>query len=69
MQDSDMLNSAEKNSENDSKQPTKKESFLDRWENSSNPLARFSYKVLQSIWTVVMAIGMFLAWLIALLAT
>ncbi len=46
-----------------------KPSFADRWENSPYLVLRISYKILHSIWMVVMAVGMFLAWLIALLAT
>lgn len=47
----------------------KKRSFVYKWENSPFLAVRISYKVLHSIWIVVMAIGMFLAWLIAILAT
>ncbi len=46
-----------------------KPTFAERWENSRFSAVRISYKVAHSMWTVVMAVGMFLAWLIALLAT
>ncbi|WP_438969038.1 hypothetical protein [Nonlabens sp.] len=51
------------------KNSMKKRSLSYRWENSRFLAVRISYKVLHSIWIVVMAVGMFLAWLIAILAT
>lgn len=52
------------------KKPLKPQpSFSDRWENSPYVVLRVLYKILHSIWMAVMAVGMFLAWLIALLAT
>lgn len=47
----------------------KPKSILDKWEQSPYWIISGSYKVLYSIWMIVMAVGMFLAWLIALLAT
>lgn len=47
----------------------KERSLIYKWENSRFLAARITYKVFHSIWIVVMAIGMFLAWLIAILAT
>lgn len=52
------------------KKPLKPQpSFSDRWQNSPYVALRVLYKILHSIWMAVMAVGMFLAWLIALLAT
>lgn len=53
----------------DEQKIAKPKSFIDRWEQSPYWFVSGSYKVLHSIWMVVMAVGMFLAWLIALLAT
>ena len=44
-----------------------KESFSERWSNSRFWLVRGSYVVLRAVWTVVMVIGGFIAWLISLL--
>ncbi len=44
-------------------------SFAYKWENHRYLAVRASYQFFNAIWTVVMAIGMFLAWLIAVLAT
>lgn len=58
--------SEKKTSENETdKEPT----FVEKWKNHRFLIVRGSYVVLNSIWMVVMAVGMFLAWLIALLAT
>ncbi|AGC78217.1 hypothetical protein LX97_02987 [Nonlabens dokdonensis] len=46
-----------------------KKSFTYKWENHRYLAVRASYQFFNAIWTVVMAIGMFLAWLIAVLAT
>ena len=51
------------------KQDASKKSFTYRWENHRYLAVRASYQFFNAIWTVVMAIGMFLAWLIAVLAT
>ncbi|GAK89107.1 hypothetical protein JCM19297_3631 [Nonlabens ulvanivorans] len=53
----------------DPKKVLNKKSFIQKWEHSPYWFVSGSYKVLHSIWMVVMAVGMFLAWLIALLAT
>ncbi|WOI23399.1 hypothetical protein [Nonlabens ulvanivorans] len=53
----------------DAKKVLNKKSFIEKWEHSPYWFISGSYKVLHSIWMVVMAVGMFLAWLIALLAT
>ncbi|MDC8000005.1 hypothetical protein POV26_03075 [Aequorivita todarodis] len=44
-----------------------KESFSQRWRTSRFWLVRGSYIVLRAVWTVVMVIGGFIAWLISLL--
>lgn len=44
-----------------------RESFSERWSNSRFWLVRGSYVVLRAVWTVVMVIGGFIAWLISLL--
>ena len=46
-----------------------KPSFTERWKNSKYLFFRGSYVVLHSIWTAVMAVGLFIAWLVAMLAT
>jgi hypothetical protein len=43
--------------------------FSERWKNSKYSFVRGTYIVAHSIWTVVMAIGLFIAYLVALLAT
>ena len=48
-------------------QQIEKESFSERWSNSRFWLVRGSYVVLRAVWTVVMVIGGFIAWLISLL--
>tara|TARA_R110002012_G_scaffold219374_1_gene390835 strand:+ start:229 stop:468 length:240 start_codon:yes stop_codon:yes gene_type:complete len=53
----------------DPKKVLNEKSFIKKWEHSPYWFISGSYKVLHSIWMVVMAVGMFLAWLIALLAT
>lgn len=45
----------------------KKKSFTEKWENHRFWLVRASYIVLRSVWMIVLAIGGFIAWLIALL--
>jgi len=45
----------------------KKRSFSDRWENNRFWLIRASYKILRTIWMIVMGIGVFIAWLISML--
>ncbi|WP_133240869.1 hypothetical protein [Marixanthomonas spongiae] len=45
----------------------KKRSFAERWKTNRFWLVRGTYYVLYSVWMVVMAIGAFIAWLIALL--
>ncbi|MBA6152351.1 hypothetical protein [Gelidibacter maritimus] len=47
--------------------PIKKASFSDRMKNHRFFLVRGIYYIFYSIWAVVMAIGMFIAWLIAML--
>ncbi len=44
-------------------------SFTERWKNSRYLFIRGTYLVAHSIWTVVMVIGMAIAWLVAVLAT
>lgn len=44
-----------------------KRSFSERWKTNRFWLVRGSYHVLHSVWMVVMAIGAFIVWLIALL--
>lgn len=61
-------NSQESNANAPSKlKPLKKKSFTEKWENHRFWLVRASYIVLRSVWMVVIAIGGFIAWLIALL--
>ncbi len=47
----------------------KQPSFAERWKNSKYLFVRGSYVVAHSIWTVVMVVGMAIAWLVAVLAT
>ena len=47
--------------------PVKKASFSERMKNHRFFLVRGIYYIFYSIWAVVMAIGMFIAWLIAML--
>ena len=42
------------------------ENFFDRWKNTPNPLLKFVYFVLRSVWIVYMAILAFFLWLIAM---
>ncbi|ARN76559.1 hypothetical protein BST97_00255 [Nonlabens spongiae] len=44
-------------------------SFTERWKHSKYLFVRGTYIVAHSIWTVVMVIGMAIAWLVAVLAT
>ena len=44
-------------------------SFTERWKNSKYLFVRGTYVVAHSIWTVVMVVGMAIAWLVAVLAT
>lgn len=46
---------------------TASDSFSDRWENSRFLALRILYHILRSAWTVVMVVGGFIAWLIAML--
>lgn len=46
---------------------TIEESFLDRWKTNRFWIIRGLYYVVVSIWTIVMVIGGFIAWLISLL--
>ncbi|KJJ38164.1 hypothetical protein [Aequorivita vladivostokensis] len=51
----------------EAKPQIEKKSFFERWSNSRFWLVRGSYVVLRAVWTVVMVIGGFIAWLISLL--
>jgi len=49
------------------KEVKEKKSFIERWKNSRLWLVKGSYYLLHYTWVVVMAIGAFIAWLIAML--
>lgn len=49
------------------KQGVRKKSFLERWKTNRFWLIKGTYYLLHYTWVVVMAIGAFIAWLIALL--
>lgn len=65
----DKIELSDINSDINAEKSEDKRSFIEKWEQSPYWLVSASYKVLHSIWMVFMAVGMFLAWLIALLAT
>ena len=43
------------------------DSFIEKWKNNRFLLVRGTYYLLHSIWMVIMVVGGFIAWLIALL--
>ncbi|WP_313114880.1 hypothetical protein [Aequorivita sediminis] len=43
------------------------DSFIEKWKNNRFLLIRGTYYLLHSIWMVIMVVGGFIAWLIALL--
>lgn len=61
---SPVTTTATSNSENSNKKDV---SFVERWENHRFWLVRASYTFLYSVWVVVMAVGGFIAWLVAML--
>lgn len=65
----DIITSSSPIKKGDNQKITNEDSFVEKWKNHRYLFVRGTYIVLNSIWMVVMAVGMFLAWLIALLAT
>ena len=56
---------AEANPKNDTLQ---KQTFSEKWENHRFLFVRATYTLFNTIWIVVMAVGGFIAWLIAMIA-
>ncbi|NGX84800.1 hypothetical protein [Aequorivita sp. KMM 9714] len=48
-------------------EPEEEDSFTEKWRNNRFLLIRGTYYLLHSIWMVIMVVGGFIAWLIALL--
>jgi len=69
LQSSSKINTSDKKADTDHTPELEKPSFSERWKNSKYVFIRGSYVVLHSIWTAVMAVGLFIAWLVAMLAT
>ncbi|MGB5982051.1 MAG: hypothetical protein WBG46_07885 [Nonlabens sp.] len=68
-QSSDKINTTDKEVNTNRTTELEKPSFSERWKNSKYLFIRGSYVVMHSIWTIVMAVGLFIAWLVAMLAT